>query len=90
MEEELWRNCGDLRWRGEVLNGSLRFLLVSTGFYWSPPTVELYRGLDYGELGVRGTVVMDGFWTGADCTDYTEAERREDGAPVEAGLRPMR
>ena len=70
--------------------GGLRFLLVSTGFYWSPPTVELYRGLDYRELGVRGTVVMDGFWTGADYTDYTEAERREDGAPVEAGLRPMR
>ena len=65
-----------------MLNGCLRFLLVSTGFYWSPPTFELYRGLDYGELGVRGTVVRD--------TDYTEMERREDGAPVEAGLRPMR
>ena len=25
-----------------------------------------------------------------DYTDYTEVERREDGAPVEAGLRPMR
>ena len=52
---------------------------------WSPPTFELYRGLDYRELGVRGTVGMNGFWTGADYTDYTEAERRE-----EAGLRPMR
>ena len=26
----------------------------------------------------------------ADYTDYTEAEQRGDGAPVEAGLRPMR
>ena len=42
------------------------------------------------ELGVRGTVVMDGFWTGADYIDYTEMERREDGAPMEAWLRPMR
>ena len=49
--------------------------------------MELWRCGDWNR--VRGTVVMDGCGTGADYMDYTEAERREDGVPVEAGPRPM-
>ena len=48
------------------------------------------RSCGAAEIGTRARGAWDRGDGRADYTDYKEAERREDGAPVEAGLRPMR